>query len=67
MGGITPKIRYENLVYVSLRDYEVQEEYLIRQNKVKVFSTEEINNLGIDFVANFLKGHYSPLTIGVAG
>ncbi|HYV92990.1 MAG TPA: arginase [Chitinophagales bacterium] len=48
IGGISPKIRYENLVYVSLRDFEPQEEYLIRQNKVKVFSTDEINNLGID-------------------
>jgi len=48
IGGIAPKIRYENLVYVSLRDMEPQEEYLIRQNKVKVFSTDEINNLGID-------------------
>ncbi|MFI5135647.1 MAG: arginase, partial [Chitinophagales bacterium] len=48
IGGISPKIRYENLVYISLRDMEPQEEYLIRQNKVKVFSTDEINNLGID-------------------
>jgi len=48
MGGISPKIRYENLVYVTLRDMEPQEEYLIRQNKVKIFSTDEINNLGID-------------------
>jgi arginase len=48
MGGMSPKIRYENLVFVSLRDFEPQEEYLIRQNKVKVFSTDEINNLGID-------------------
>lgn len=48
MGGLSPKIRYENLVYVALRDMEPQEEYLIRQNKVKVFTTDEINNLGID-------------------
>ena len=48
MGGMAPKIKYENLVFVSLRDFEPQEEYLIRQNKVKVFSTDEINNLGID-------------------
>ncbi|MCS6990978.1 MAG: arginase [Chitinophagales bacterium] len=48
LGGISPKIRYDNLVYVALRDYEPQEEFLIRQNRVKVFTTEEINNLGID-------------------
>lgn len=48
LGGISPKIRYDNLVYVALRDYEPQEEFLIRQNRVKVFTTDEINNLGID-------------------
>jgi arginase len=51
MNGIEPKIRYENLVYVTVRDTEPQEDYLIRQQKVKVFSTEEINNLGIDKIA----------------
>ena len=51
IGATSPKIRYENLVFVSLRDFEPQEEYLIRQNKVKVFSTDEINNLGIDKIA----------------
>lgn len=51
MNGISPKIRYENLVYVTLRDTEPQEDYLIRQQKIKVFSTDEINNLGIDKIA----------------
>jgi arginase len=51
MNGIAPKIRYENLVFVTVRDTEPQEDYLIRQNKVKVFSTDEINNLGIDKIA----------------
>ena len=51
MKGIVPKIRYENLVYVTVRDTEPQEDYLIRQNKVRVFSTEEINSFGIDKIA----------------
>ena len=51
MNNISPKIRYENLVYVSVRDTEPQEDYLIRQNKVKLFSTDEINNFGIDKIA----------------
>ena len=37
MNGISPKIRYENLVYVTVRDTEPQEDYLIRQQKIKVF------------------------------
>ncbi len=48
MGNVAPKIKYDNLVFVSLRDTEPQEDYLIRQNRVKVFTTDEINNLGID-------------------
>ncbi|MBX7109766.1 MAG: arginase [Chitinophagales bacterium] len=51
MNGMAPKLRYENLVFVAVRDTEPQEDYLIRQNKVKMFSTDEINNLGIDKIA----------------
>lgn len=51
MNNISPKIRYENLVYVTVRDTEPQEDYLIRQNKVKMFATDEINNFGIDKIA----------------
>jgi arginase len=40
MNGMAPKIRYENLVYVTVRDTEPPEDYLIRQNKVRVFSTD---------------------------
>ncbi len=51
MNNISPKLRYENLVYVTVRDTEPQEDYLIRQQKVKVFTTDEINNFGIDKIA----------------
>ncbi|MBA2423567.1 MAG: arginase [Chitinophagales bacterium] len=51
LNNISPKLRYENLVFVTVRDTEPQEEYLIRQQKVKVFTTEEINNFGIDKIA----------------
>ncbi|MBA3648044.1 MAG: arginase [Chitinophagales bacterium] len=51
LNGISPKIRYENLVFVSVRDTEPQEDYIIRQHKMKIFSTDEINNFGIDKIA----------------
>ncbi len=51
IGGISPKIRYDNLVFVCLRDLEPQEDYLIRQHRVRVITTDEINNFGIDKAA----------------
>lgn len=51
MGGISPKIRYDNLVYVTLRDTEPEEDFLIKQNRVRIITTEEINNFGIDKAA----------------
>ncbi len=48
LGGVSPKIRYDQLVYIGLRDFEPQEDFLIRQNRVRVFTTDEITNLGID-------------------
>jgi arginase len=60
LGGTSPKIRYENLVFVTLRDFEPQEEYLIRQNKVKTFSTDDLNNLGIDKIAREILNAIEP-------
>ena len=51
IGGISPKIRYDNLVYVTLRDTEKEEDYLIKQNRVRIITTDEINNFGIDKAA----------------
>ncbi len=51
IGGMSPKIRYDNLVYVCLRDFEQQEDYLLKQNRVRVITTDEIINYGIDKAA----------------
>ena len=51
IGGMSPKIRYDNLVYVCLRDFEPQEDFLIKQHRVRVITTDEINNYGIDKAA----------------
>ena len=47
VGGIAPKIDYRDLVYVTLRDFEEQENALIKAHKVKVISTNELKKTGV--------------------
>lgn len=51
LGGISPKIHYNDLVYIALRDFEPQEDYLIKKNKVRVFSLAEIRKKAVERVA----------------
>lgn len=48
LGGICPKIHYEDLVFVCLRDYENQEEFLIKHNKVKTIPVSEVRKKGTE-------------------
>lgn len=59
-GGIVPKIRWENLVFVTARDTEREEEFLIKKNNVKVFTTDEINNFGIEKMAREILNAVEP-------
>lgn len=60
LGGISPKIKYNDLVYIALRDFEAPEEYLIKKNKVRVFNLQEIRKKAVERVAieslNYLDG-----------
>ncbi len=51
LGGISPKIEYEDLVYIALRDTEGPEEYLIKKNKVRVFNLQEVRKKAVERVA----------------
>jgi arginase len=51
IGGITPKIYYNDLVLIALRDFEPQEEYLIKKNKVRIFNLQEIRKKAVERVA----------------
>ena len=51
LGGICPKILYEDLVLVATRDMEPQETHIIRKNRVKLFSVAEIRRKGVEKVA----------------
>lgn len=49
--NIAPKLRYEDLVYIAMRDFEPAESNLLKRNKVKSFSTAEIRKRGVERVA----------------
>lgn len=51
LGGICPKINYNDLVYIALRDFEAPEDYLIKKNKVRVFNLQEIRKKAVERVA----------------
>jgi arginase len=51
MGGISPKIEYNDLVFIALRDFEPQEDYLLKKNKVRVFNLQEIRKKAVERIA----------------
>ncbi|MBL7935889.1 MAG: arginase [Bacteroidia bacterium] len=51
LGNISPKINYNDLVFIALRDFEPQEEFLIKKNKVRVFNLQEIRKKAVERVA----------------
>jgi arginase len=51
LGGISPKINYNDIVFIALRDFEPQEEFLIKKNKVRVFNLQEIRKKAVERVA----------------
>ncbi len=51
VGGIAPKILYDDLVFIGLRDREAQEDYLIKKNKVKVVTMNDVRKKGTEFIA----------------
>jgi arginase len=60
LGGSSPMVRYNNLVYVGIRDFEREEDYLIKQNKVRIFTTDEINAFGTDKVGREILAAIEP-------
>ena len=47
VGGISPKVEYRDLMFIALRDFEEQEAYLLKKNKVKVVTTTEFKKTGV--------------------
>jgi len=51
IGSPSPKIMYEDLVLVTLRDTEPQEDHLIKSKKVKVFTVSEMRKKGVERIS----------------
>lgn len=51
IGKIAPKIQYKDLVFISVRDTEKPEDYLIKKHKVKNFSTADVRKRGVERIA----------------
>jgi len=59
IGNIVPKIEYNDVVFISLRDVEPEEQYLLKKHKVKVFSTSEVKRNGVEKIARDTLAHLS--------
>jgi arginase len=51
LGNISPKVTYNDIVFIAMRDLEVQEEYLTRKHKIKNFALSEVRRKGVERVA----------------
>src|SRR5690554_6255423 len=50
IGGITPKIAPEDIVFIALRDFEKEEESIIKDHKMKVIPVSEVRKKGVENV-----------------
>ncbi len=50
VGGISPKISVEDLVYIAVRDTEQPEDDYIARNNIKNYTVEAIRQKGVDIV-----------------
>lgn len=59
LGGIEPKVLPEDIVFISLRDYEPQERSLIEKYGMKVITTSEVRRKGPENIARSVIRHLS--------
>jgi arginase len=57
VGGVSPKITYKDLVYISLRDIEPEESYLLKKHKVRIFTTNDVKRNGVEKIARDALAH----------
>lgn len=50
IGKISPKILPEDIVFISLRDFEKEEKHVIEKYGIKIFSTNEVRRNGTEIV-----------------
>jgi arginase len=59
IGGISPKITYNDIVYIGVRDVEPEETFLLKKHKVKAFTTAEVKRNGVEKIARDALAHLS--------
>lgn len=59
MGKIEPKILPEDLVFIALRDYEKEEEALLKKHGIKIVTVQEVRRKGIENVVRQTLAHLS--------
>lgn len=61
-GKIHPKVMPEDLVFISLRDYEKEEKYLIEKHGIKVITTNEVRRKGPESIVRSVLRYLSSCT-----
>ncbi len=62
IGKISPKILPEDIVFISLRDFEKEEKHLIEKYGIKVITTAEVRRNGAESVSRKALRHLSDCT-----
>lgn len=62
MGKATPKVLPEDVVYISLRDYEKEERHLIEKYGMKVITTKEVRSKGPENIVRAVIRYLSDCT-----
>ena len=62
IGKIAPKVLPEDVVYISLRDFEKEEQQLIDKYGIKVISTKEVRSKGPENIVRALTRYFSDCT-----
>src|ERR1700712_941738 len=62
MGNIAPKVLPEDIVFISLRDYEKEERHLIEKYNMKVITTSELRRKGPENIVKSVLRYLSDCT-----
>ena len=62
IGRITPKVLPEDIVYISLRDFEKEEKFLIDKYGIKVVGTKEVRSKGPENIVRAVLRYLSDCT-----
>ncbi|MDE3212731.1 MAG: arginase [Bacteroidota bacterium] len=62
MGKVAPKVLAEDIVFISLRDFEKEEKHLIDKYGMKVISTAEVRRKGAENVVRAVLRHLTECT-----